>query len=146
MIDRERLVQDLYRQHGLVVKADDPVILAALVYEGIFEQVIKKIQELLDGSAAAHEGIAAGYAQESHKLALESVNSGARLVKAQIDKCMRGAEETLAAAITTGCQPLAELVQRAETLKSAMVGAAIFTAVAAGTGIAVMYLIIGGWL
>jgi CHASE3 domain sensor protein len=51
MIDREQLVSDLAKVHGIRIDADDPVLVSALLNQRLLDDAISRLETAVRGSA-----------------------------------------------------------------------------------------------
>lgn len=89
MIDAQRIIQTVFERYGIVLSADDPIVLSSMTQEAILEQILEQIDTAIQGVIAQLEMLGAGYSEQNRTALTQATQQVTEQLKATLEQTMR---------------------------------------------------------
>lgn len=134
VIDMERLISDVAQRHDVLLRRDDPILVAVTLNERIVERALARLTAVVEASEARSNAASAEHVEAAKQLAERLITEAARFVASQVREGAQKAVETTKATVETqlaAAQKIADTIAEARRsmwwMTVALIGAAFLT-------------------
>jgi hypothetical protein len=126
-LDREAIIAEVARRHGILLSPEDPILATVAIHEVVLGEYIRQIEEGITRVTEEFEGATHRALEGSKTVAREVLGHALRQGRDELAKAARSMTEEVACEMRVLLDRQQALVERAEGIKRVVVTAAALT-------------------